>query len=162
MKYVISICVLFCLVSCDKPSQKPSVKAEEAVNGKTAQQWIDIVKTGEDNDRIIALEALGRASDPVSLAFLKETTKDQRVSVYYYAAESLWTRNHDDPDVIPTLRRVIKHPQGWAYRDRLQKLFVKMGSSAKPLAPDIEEVIQNSPNSKVQKWQECLETVNRG
>lgn len=136
------------LVGC-----KPS--SDNRVGGKTEGEWIAQLSANDESQQTQAVQTVALYRNEAARNALRNAAKDQRVSVRYYAAEALWG-DWQAPEAIEALRSVINDKEGWAYRDRMIPLLQKMGPAAKSLVPDIEKAIDNSPNSKVAKWQEVL------
>jgi HEAT repeat protein len=150
------ILLVFCTVLIISGCKEPTY------NNRTRSSWIERATSTEPQIQLVAVQALGHFPDNDEVAnTLKRSLNDPNVGVRYYAAESLWkvSKNHDA--VVPALRSVIHDPVGWSYRDRMIPLLRDMGIRALPLVPDIEEAIRNSPNSRVQKWQECLDAIQK-
>jgi HEAT repeat protein len=154
-KSVFLLLVAFC--GCQKSDTADSPAA--TFGGKTEAAWVTQSQSGDEATKVDAVQALGHFSGQASLDALKDASNDKKASVRFYAAEAIWKQKRNAAEVLPTLRSVIADPLGWSMRDRMIPLFKDMGSAAQPLIPDIKQAIDNSPNSRVAKWQDVLNSI---
>lgn len=127
--------------------------------GKTETQWIADAKLDNIDQRQQAAMALGHFKDEKAISTIRGLCKDTDCLVRINAAESLFAIAPTDQDVVLSLRSVINDPLGWSVTDHLKQVLREMGHNALPLSDDLQHALDNAPNSKQKRWQDCIDAL---